>query len=296
VPKQETVYQWLIRSKEEIEKVHCVKAEAEVRATKKAVIDAYTSEIELLKKNRSHLIEIIKYAKDITTARKYADRFVLGSYDVALHEQRFVPLDFLEQAKYLLQNAHRDIEKVRYSEAANKRYKNEKMHYYGITRREYRQIVQDYIQLNAIFATTLSEYKPVYELLFKAGISLAEYAKNHLPDKKKKTAENLANRIYKILAAELERIYKGGVAERKESALNQKIDKRIEQEEAMIEAAQRESYGDKSYYEALVFGYGQLQDEWDEEDILEDEENAAVRDGEIIIYADDDGDDGTPPQ
>jgi hypothetical protein len=262
VPLTKTIYARLIEKKVSDSRKKIKQAEAEVRAAKKEVIERYKREIDGLKSDVSYLCGIIKNAKDLSQAQDVMNKYLLRGG--AIRKERNVPVDFNERAKFLLQHYKEDADRIAFCDSLNKSTKT--FVYIGLSRREYILIKRDHKLLDELFGTTLVEYKEAFEQKFKMGLSLAKFAKKHLSVKTKKAGENTANRIYAALAAELKRIHEAQTRVLQEKRSNEKLLKIRDKEQDMVTAAFLESRGDKSYYEALVRGYGELEDLYDNED------------------------------
>lgn len=203
-PLAQTSYARMVQQKMKADQ----RQKAEVRSIpKNEVKKQYEDEIQRLKSDISYLCEIITNADDIMYAQNEIQKYL--SSDKEIRQKRNVPTDFLKCAKYLLQNYKKDAARIALCDKLNSDATVFK--YMGITKREYININRDHKMLEELFSTSLIDHKDTFERLFKAGISYTEYANKYLPTKTKKAGVCAANRIYKSLAAEIERIHEAEI-------------------------------------------------------------------------------------
>ena len=250
---------WEVKTEDEYK--HIKTAQEEECAAKRDVIAKLESKIDVLTADVSYLCETIRNAKDLSQAQNVMNKFLLRGDKI--RSERNVPVAFSERAKYLLQNYKEEAAQIALCDKRNIGKKT--FEYVGITKREYVLIKRDHKLLEELFDTTLIDYSDTFELMFKEGLSYAEYAKMHLPVKTKKAGVYAAECVYTALAAELKRIHEAEMRVRQEGIIDKKIKRTRDKESDMITAAFVESTGDKSYYEALVREYGELEDFFDDE-------------------------------
>ncbi len=115
------------------------------------------------------------------------------------YKSRLLPANPYERARVVLRRLKSDIAKLDKFKLMNEGKEKKDYVFVGITKDELMYIKKDIKFLNELFETELKDYKQAYIEIFNNGMSLSEYATKYL-DGKKKTAENLVNKIYRMVA------------------------------------------------------------------------------------------------
>lgn len=118
------------------------------------------------------------------------------------YEKRYLPANPYERARVVLRRLKNDQAKLDKFLLTNEGKNIKDYVFVGITKDKLINIKKNLKLLTVLFETDLKDYKHTYEKIFLEGMPLANYSKQYL-DGNKKTAENLCDKIYRMVAQEL---------------------------------------------------------------------------------------------
>jgi len=175
----------------------------------KAMLDEICDSLENFENNSSkkladykELVEDIKSSVEICKEELENKNNEEYSKEISKsYEKRYLPANPYERAKVVLRRLKNDQAKLDKFLLTNEGKNIKDCVFVGITKDELVNIKKDIKFLNNLFQSDLKDYELPYTEIFKNGMSLSEYSKKYL-DGKKKTAENLVNKIYKMVAQE----------------------------------------------------------------------------------------------
>lgn len=149
------------------------------------------------------LLEDIKETIDICDEEIAKDKNKTYSRKIEKdYESRTLPIEQYARARTMLRRIKSDKAKYERFKMDNNGKDKTDYVFVGVTKEEIVNIKKDLKLLTVLFETDLKDYKHAYEKIFLEGMSLANYSKQYL-DGNKKTAENLCNKIYRMVAQEL---------------------------------------------------------------------------------------------